>query len=123
MAGAKGEADEAGDDHPAKAPMGVFPSAGKPIAIAACSPEFPEPACRAVFEDPQVRHLGMVWQVPHARPGQSGVVRTPLTIEGLRPGIRRPAPEPGVQAQEILAEAGLTQRKIGVLRAAGALGE
>jgi formyl-CoA transferase len=180
----KGEvAGQAGNDHPVNTPMGVFPSADKPINIAASSPRLWEVFCRVaerpdwlekpewktaegrtkdraalnaaigdvtrqkpsewwiarleeagipcgpindirqVFEDPQVRHLGMVWRVPHAKLGEAGVVRTPLTIEGHRPGIRRPVPALGEHAEEILAEAGLTTDEIAALKAAKALGE
>ncbi len=180
----KGEvAGQAGNDHPVNTPMGVFPSADKPINIAASSPKLWEVFCRVaerldwlekpewktaegrtkdraalnaalsdvtrtrpsewwiarleeagipcgpindireVFEGPQVRHLGMVWQVPHATLGQAGVVRTPLTLEGHAPGIRRPVPALGEHADEILAEAGLTTDEIAALREAKALGE
>ena len=176
-------AGQAGNDHPVNTPMGVFPSADKPINIAASSPKLWEVFCRVaerpdwlekpewktaegrtkdrpalnaalaevtrtrpsewwisrleqagipcgpindireVFEDPQVRHLGMVWQVPHATLGEAGVVRTPLNIEGHSPGIRRPVPALGEHAEEILAEAGLTTDEIAALHAAKALGE
>jgi formyl-CoA transferase len=76
-----------------------------------------------VFADPQVAHLGMVWQVPHERLGRAGVVRTPLTLGGLSPGISRPVPGLGEHADEVLAEAGLTPGEIEGLRASGALGE
>jgi len=175
-------AGQAGNDHPVNTPMGVFPSADKPINIAASSPrlwdvfaraagredwlERPEWATptgrtadraalnaaiseetrkhpsdwwierleqagipcgpindiREVFEDPQVRHLEMAWQVPHDRLGMAGVVRTPITIEGLHPGVTRPVPGLGEHADEILAEAGYTADEIATLRANGALG-
>ena len=175
-------AGQAGNDHPVNTPMGVFPSADKPINIAASSPKLWAVFCgvaarpdwlekpqwstpagrtkdraalnaaiaaetskhasewwierleqagipcgpindiREVFEDPQVQHLGMAWQVPHERLGMADVVRTPLTIEGLTPGITRPVPALGEHADEILAEAGYTANEIANLRAAGALG-
>lgn len=78
---------------------------------------------REVFEDEQVRHLGMVWNVPHARLGGAGVVRTPLHLEGLRPGVRRGVPGLGEHAEEILREAGMGNEDIARLRESGALGE
>ncbi|MDB5414778.1 MAG: CoA transferase [Rubritepida sp.] len=75
-----------------------------------------------VFEDPQVEHLDMVWQIPHAKLGTAGVVRTPINIEGHKPGIRRGVPGLGEHADEILAEAGLTSDEIAALRAAKVLG-
>ena len=175
-------AGQAGNDHPVNTPMGVFPTADKPINIAASSPRLWEVFCQAagrtdwlekpewrtaqgrtadraalnaaiaaetrkrpsgewialleqagipcgpinnvgeVFADPQVAHLGMVWQVPHARLSQAGVVRTPLTLDGLTPGVTRPVPGLGEHADEVLAEAGLTPEEIAALRASGALG-
>ena len=78
---------------------------------------------RAVFEDPQVRHLGMAWEVPHERLGRAGVVRTPLTLAGHAPGVRRGVPALGADADAILAAAGLSPDEITQLRAAGALGK
>ncbi|MBS7810574.1 CaiB/BaiF CoA transferase family protein [Roseococcus pinisoli] len=179
----KGEvAGQAGNDHPVNTPMGVFPSADKPINIAASSPKLWEVFCRVagredwlekpewktvegrtkdraavnaaigeltrqhpseywiarleaagipcgpinnvqeVFEDPQVRHLDMVWQIPHAKLGTAGVVRSPINIEGHKPGIRRGVPALGEHADEILTEAGMSQEEIASLRAAKALG-
>jgi formyl-CoA transferase len=65
----------------------------------------------------------MAWPLPHATLGEAAVIRTPLTLEGQTPGIRRPVPGLGEHADEILAEAGLTTDEIAALRAAGALGE
>jgi formyl-CoA transferase len=64
----------------------------------------------------------MVWQVPHERLGQAGVVRTPLMLNGLTPGVSRPVPGLGEHADEVLAEAGLSRDEIETLRASGALG-
>ncbi|WP_191082877.1 CaiB/BaiF CoA transferase family protein [Roseococcus microcysteis] len=179
----KGEvAGQAGNDHPVNTPMGVFPSADKPINIAASSPKLWEVFCRVagredwldkpewktaegrtkdrpalnaaiaevtrqqpseywilkleeagipcgpindireVFEDPQVQHLGMVWQIPHAKLGQAGVVRTPINIQGHTPGIRRGVPGLGEHSDEILAEAGLGAEEIAKLRANKVIG-
>lgn len=176
-------AGQAGNDHPVNTPMGVFPSADKPINIAASSPKLWEVFCRVagredwlakpewqtakgrtadrpalnaaiaeetrkrpsewwiakleeagipcgpindireVFADPQVQHLGMVWNVPHERLGEAGVVRTPLNLDGLAPGVRRGVPKLGEHADEVLREAGMTGDEIARLRQSGALGE
>jgi formyl-CoA transferase len=179
----KGEvAGQAGNDHPVNTPMGVFPSADKPINIAASSPRLWDVFCRAagredwldkpewkttdgrtkdraavnaaisevtrlkpseywitkleevgipcgpindiaeVFADPQVQHLGMVWQVPHEKLGEAGVVRTPLNIQGHTPGVHRPVPGLGQHSEEILAEAGLSAEEIEHLRANKVIG-
>lgn len=179
----KGEvAGQAGNDHPVNTPMGVFPSADKPINIAASSPKLWEVFCRVagredwlekpewktvegrtrdrpalnaaiaevtrqqpseywiarleeagipcgpindireVFEDPQVQHLGMVWEIPHEKLGRAGVVRTPINIQGHAPGIRRGVPGLGEHSDEILAEAGLGAEEIAKLRANKVIG-
>jgi formyl-CoA transferase len=78
---------------------------------------------REVFEDEQVRHLGMVWKVPHARLGEAGVVRTPLNLQGLAPGVRRGVPGLGEHGEEILRDVGMTDDEIARLRQSGGLGE
>jgi formyl-CoA transferase len=175
-------AGQAGNDHPVNIPMGVFPTADKPINIAASSPKLWEVFCRAlerpewlevpewktpqgrskdrarvnatvaevtrtkpseywiarleevgipcgpinnikeVFEDPQVRHLGMAMPMRHRRRGDIQVVASAINIEGLETGVYRDVPELGEHTDEILAEAGFTAGEIRDLRASGALG-
>ncbi|MBW8269906.1 CaiB/BaiF CoA transferase family protein [Caldovatus aquaticus] len=175
-------AGQAGNDHPVNIPMGVFPTADKPINIAASSPKLWEAFCKAlgkpewlavpewktaqgrsgdrarvnatiaevtrtrpseywiarleevgipcgpinnikeVFEDPQVRHLGMAMPMRHRRRGDIRVVASAINIEGLETGVYRDVPELGEHAEEILAEAGFTGDEIRELRASGALG-
>ena len=175
-------AGQAGNDHPVNTPMGVFPSADKPINIAASSAKLWEVFARTagredwlakpewstatgrtkdraalnatiseetkkhpsewwierleqagipcgpinniaeVFADAQVQHLAMSWPVPHGRLGTAQVVRTPLNIDGLKPGVHRGVPGLGEHADEILTEAGMSPAEIATLRASGALG-
>jgi crotonobetainyl-CoA:carnitine CoA-transferase CaiB-like acyl-CoA transferase len=58
----------------------------------------------------------------HRRRGQTKIVATPVTLEGLSTGVRRDVPDLGEHSSEILAEAGLTPDDIASLRAAGAVG-
>jgi len=175
-------AGQAGNDHPINIPMGVFPTADRPINIAASSPKLWDVFCRAVgkpdwlevpewktvqgrskdrsrvnaavaevtktkssahwidaleevgipcgpindiaqvFADPQVGHLEMAMPFRHRRRGQTKIVATPVTLEGLSTGVRRDVPNLGEHSSEILAEAGLTPDEIASLRAAGAVG-
>jgi formyl-CoA transferase len=172
---------QAGNDHPVNIPMGVFPTADKPITIAASSSrmwlrfcealgrpdwlEVPEwktlegrSADRArvnatiaevtrtqpsehwialleeagipcgpinniaqVFDDPQVRHLGMALPFDHSTRGPTHLVATPLNLEGLETGIRRPPPELGQHSAEILTEAGYDAAEIAHLQALGVI--
>lgn len=71
---------------------------------------------RQVFEDPQVRHLGIATQVTHSRLGPIEIVRNATRIAGVPDTIRHPAPECGEHADEILMELGLSGDEIEALR-------
>jgi crotonobetainyl-CoA:carnitine CoA-transferase CaiB-like acyl-CoA transferase len=57
-----------------------------------------------VFDDPQVKHLGLRQEVPHRRVGPVGLVRNGLRMSATPPGIRSAAPELGEHTDEILAQ-------------------
>lgn len=71
------------------------------------------------FADPQVRHLGVAAPIAHPALGEIEVVRNATHLEGVPDDIRRPAPEAGEHAAEILAELGLEAEEISALRADG----
>jgi crotonobetainyl-CoA:carnitine CoA-transferase CaiB-like acyl-CoA transferase len=78
-----------------------------------------------VFDDPQVRHLGLVTEM--AQPGYTlheGRVRMldfPFRASAAPPAIRRAAPRLGEHTAEVLGELGLTPAEIERLAAAGAV--
>jgi len=78
-----------------------------------------------VFEDPQVRHLGLVAEM--AQPGYAlhgGRVRMldfPFRASSTPAAIRRPAPRLGEHTVEVLEELGLARATIERLVAAGAV--
>jgi len=55
-----------------------------------------------VFNDPQVRHLGLVQEVEHPRYGKVKVVGPPATFSESRIGIQSPPPMLGEHNREIL---------------------
>jgi len=57
-----------------------------------------------VFDDPQVKHLGLRQEVPHRRVGAVGLVRNGLRMSATPPEIRSAAPELGEHTDEILAQ-------------------
>src|SRR5947209_1421941 len=57
-----------------------------------------------VFEDPQVKHLGLRQDVPHKRLGTIALVRNGLRMSATPPQIRSAAPELGEHTDEILAQ-------------------
>ena len=66
------------------------------------------------FEDPQVRHLGMVEQVPHPVLGELGLIRNAVSATRTPPRLRRASPELGQHNDEILAELGLEEAEAGL---------
>ena len=82
----------------------------------ACGPiyEFDE-----VFEDPQVRHLGLVTEMEQPGGGPVRMLDFPFKASATPAAIRRPAPRLGEHTAEVLAEIGLGGAEIERLAAAG----
>jgi formyl-CoA transferase len=76
---------------------------------------------REVFEDPQVRHLGLAQPVRHPARGELRVQGLPAALSRTPGAIRRPAPEHGEHTDEILAELGYTADEVHELRRIGAV--
>jgi crotonobetainyl-CoA:carnitine CoA-transferase CaiB-like acyl-CoA transferase len=74
-----------------------------------------------VFEDPQVKHLGLV--VPMEQPGHGTVhaLRFPTLLSGVPAPIRRPAPALGEHTAEVLRELGYHDEEIRRLAEAGTI--
>ena len=70
------------------------------------------------FADPQVQHLGVAAPVQHPGAGDIEVVKNATNLDGVANAIRRPAPEHGEHAEEILGQFGLSDSEIAELRAA-----
>jgi crotonobetainyl-CoA:carnitine CoA-transferase CaiB-like acyl-CoA transferase len=89
----------------------------EPAAIA-CGPvyEFDE-----VFEDPQVRHLGVVTEVDQPGYGTVRMLGFPYRGSAVQAAIRRPAPRLGEHTAEVLEELGKSRAEIDRLTASGAI--
>jgi formyl-CoA transferase len=61
-----------------------------------------------VFEDPQVKALGMVERVPHPRRGHVDLVRNGVRLSETPTSIHSPAPALGEHNNELLGKAGKT---------------
>jgi crotonobetainyl-CoA:carnitine CoA-transferase CaiB-like acyl-CoA transferase len=87
-------------------------------AAIACGPvyEFDE-----VFEDPQVKHLGLVAEVAQPGLGPVRMLGFPYRVSGATPAVRRPAPLLGQHTVEVLDELGIAREEIDRLARAGAI--
>ena len=71
-----------------------------------------------VFEDPQVKHLGMAAPVRHPDLGEMQLVAQPIRMSSSEFAIRRPTPSFGEHTREVLEEAGYGEEEIEALVAA-----
>ncbi|HTO12045.1 MAG TPA: CoA transferase [Candidatus Binatia bacterium] len=74
-----------------------------------------------VFEDPQVKHTGMVREVEQPGLGRVRMLGFPFAVGGTRPPVRRPAPRLGEHTREVLGELGIGASEIERLAGLGAV--
>jgi crotonobetainyl-CoA:carnitine CoA-transferase CaiB-like acyl-CoA transferase len=74
-----------------------------------------------VFEDPQVRHLGLVTEVEQPGYGRVRMLDFPFRASATPTPVRRPAPRLGEHTAEVLGELGLSPAEIERLATAGAV--
>jgi crotonobetainyl-CoA:carnitine CoA-transferase CaiB-like acyl-CoA transferase len=78
--------------------------------------EFPE-----VFEDPQVRYLGLIAEMDQPGAGRVRIMGFPGRASATPPRIDRPAPLLGQHTAQVLGELGLSGEEIDRLAAAGVI--
>jgi formyl-CoA transferase len=76
----------------------------------------------AVFDDPQVRHNGLVIEAPVDGVGQVKFVGMPIALSDTPARLRLVPPKVGQHNDDVLAAAGLSVARIAELRAAGVIG-
>jgi crotonobetainyl-CoA:carnitine CoA-transferase CaiB-like acyl-CoA transferase len=74
-----------------------------------------------VFDDAQIRHLGLVTEVEQPDYGPVKMLRAPFFSTALPPTPLRPAPRLGEHTAEVLAELGMSAEEIGRLAERGAI--
>lgn len=74
---------------------------------------------KAVFEEPQVQHLGIVKEVVSKHHGPQRLVGQPMQLERTPSTIARSAPKRGEHSEEILKEIGMEAAELAVLKSKG----
>ncbi len=74
-----------------------------------------------VFQDPQIKHLGLPQEINHAESGSSTLVGSAVNLSDTPPQFIRPAPLLGENTEEILIQLGYDKKTIQGLRARGVI--
>jgi crotonobetainyl-CoA:carnitine CoA-transferase CaiB-like acyl-CoA transferase len=79
-------------------------------------PNAPINTIQEVFDNPQIRHMGIPKQIAHPKMGTSNLVGSPINMSGTPPRFYRAAPLLGEQTHEILQRIGYSTVEIAELR-------
>jgi crotonobetainyl-CoA:carnitine CoA-transferase CaiB-like acyl-CoA transferase len=84
-------------------------------------PNAPINTIQEVFDNPQVKHLGIPKQIAHPKMGASKLVGSPITLSATPPKFFRAAPLLGENTEEVLAKLGYDSHTVKELRANGVI--
>jgi crotonobetainyl-CoA:carnitine CoA-transferase CaiB-like acyl-CoA transferase len=84
-------------------------------------PNAPINTIAEVFENPQIKHLGIPKKISHAKMGASNLVGSPINMSDTPPKFFRPAPLLGEQTEEVLTKLGYDSNAVKELRASGVI--
>ena len=84
-------------------------------------PNAPINTIQEVFDNPQIKHLGIPKQIEHPKMGVSNLVGSPINMSGTPPKFFRPAPLLGENTEEILAKLGYAGNAVKELKANGVI--
>ena len=84
-------------------------------------PSAPINTIAEVFDDPQVKHMGIPKQIEHPKMGRSNLVGSPINLSDTPAQFFRPAPLLGEHTEEILSRLGYGNEAIKELRANGVI--
>jgi crotonobetainyl-CoA:carnitine CoA-transferase CaiB-like acyl-CoA transferase len=82
-------------------------------------PNAPINSIQEVFNDPQVKHMGIPKQIDHPKMGKSNLIGSPINLSDTPAQFFRPAPLLGEHTDEILERLGYDGDAIKDLRASG----
>jgi formyl-CoA transferase/CoA:oxalate CoA-transferase len=84
-------------------------------------PNAPINTIQEVFDDPQIKHMGIPREIEHPEMGRTKLIGSPINMSGTPPKFFRPAPLLGENTEEILAKMGYDQNALKELRANGVI--
>lgn len=84
-------------------------------------PNAPINTIQEVFDNPQIKHLGIPKQIEHPKMGVSNLVGSPINMSGTPPKFFRAAPLLGENTEEILAKLGYDRNAVKDLKASGVI--
>jgi crotonobetainyl-CoA:carnitine CoA-transferase CaiB-like acyl-CoA transferase len=84
-------------------------------------PNAPINTIQEVFDNPQIKHLGIPKQIEHPQMGVSNLVGSPINMSGTPPKFFRPAPLLGENTEEILAKLGYDGNAVKELKTNGVI--
>jgi crotonobetainyl-CoA:carnitine CoA-transferase CaiB-like acyl-CoA transferase len=84
-------------------------------------PNAPINTIHEVFDDLQIKHMGIPKQITHPKLGTTNLVGSPINMSGTPPKFFRPAPLLGEQTDEILERLGYGAEAIKDLRSSGVI--
>jgi crotonobetainyl-CoA:carnitine CoA-transferase CaiB-like acyl-CoA transferase len=84
-------------------------------------PNAPINRIHEVFENPQIRHMGLPRRITHPKMGTSNLVGSPINMSGTPPKFFRAAPLLGEQTEEVLQRLGYGVEAIKELRENGVI--
>ncbi|HYJ16475.1 MAG TPA: CaiB/BaiF CoA-transferase family protein [Candidatus Limnocylindria bacterium] len=84
-------------------------------------PNAPINTIQEVFDNPQIKHLGIPRQIEHPRMGVSNLVGSPINMSGTPPKFFRAAPLLGENTEEVLAKLGYDRNAVKDFKASGVI--
>jgi crotonobetainyl-CoA:carnitine CoA-transferase CaiB-like acyl-CoA transferase len=84
-------------------------------------PNAPINTIHEVFDNPQIKHLGIPKQIEHPQMGVSNLVGSPINMSGTPPKFFRAAPLLGENTAEVLAKLGYDSDAVKELTASGVI--
>ena len=84
-------------------------------------PNAPINTIAEVFDNPQIKHLGIPKQITHPKMGVSKLVGSPINMSDTPPKFFRAAPLLGEQTDEVLAKLGYDSDAVKELRTSGVI--